>query len=547
MIGMLLLDGCALALEMAETASSRSDMAVTDPLHRPAYQGDLLITALRRQREHPVLVMGDEALTGGQLADWISQVGQAMYGLGLVPGAATAMLSPNRPEVLVQIGANSVFGFRHTPLGTMASADDQVWILTDAGVETLVFDPVFDDRVAELARRVPTLRHLLSWGPSEVGTDLLALAREYEPQPLRMAEMNPSDVSSLVFTGGTTGRPKAVIGTYGTGNALNTIQMAEWEFPANPTFLMCTPLTHAGAAFFLPTLLRGGKLVVLPHFDPAAVLEAIEAHKVNATMLVPTMIYKLLDHPDLATRDFSSLKRIYYGAAAMSPSRLAEGLRVFGQVFFQFYGQTECGMTIAVLKTEEHVADDAARLASCGRPVPWLHVALLDDALNEVPTGEIGEICVRGPLVMQGYWNRPEETAEALAGDWLHTGDMGRVDEDGYITIVDRRKDMIVSGGFNVFPREVEDVIAQHPAVAQVAVIGVPHPTWGEAVTACVVLRDGQEVEPETLVALVREAKGPVHAPKTVEFVDSLPVTPLGKLDKKLMRQQRWEGHDRQV
>lgn len=522
-------------------------MAVTHPLHRPAYQGDLLISALRRQREHPVLVIGDQTLTGQQLADWISQVGQAMYGLGLGPGAPTAMLSPNRPEVLVQIGANSIFGFRHTPLGTMASADDQAWILADAGVETLIFDPVFDERVAELARRVPTLRNLLSWGPSAVGTDLLAQARQYAPQPLRMAEQDPTDISSLVYTGGTTGRPKAVIGTYGTGNAMNSIQMAEWEFPDKPTFLMCTPLTHAGAAFFLPTLLRGGKLVVLPSFDPAAVLEAIETNRVNATMLVPTMIYKLLDHPDVATRDFSSLQRIYYGAAAMSPSRLQEGLRTFGQVFFQFYGQTECGMTISVLKTDEHLIDDPVRLASCGRPVPWLHVALLDDDFNEVPTGEVGEICVRGPLVMRGYWNRPDETAEALAGDWLHTGDMGRADDDGFITIVDRRKDMIVSGGFNVYPREVEDVIAGHPAVAQVAVIGVPHPTWGEAVTACVVLRDEQQVDPEELVALVRAAKGSVHAPKTVEFVDSLPVTPLGKLDKKLMRQQRWEGLDRQV
>lgn len=522
-------------------------MSVSDPLHRPAYQGDLLITALQAQRDTPVLQIGEDTLTGRQFAEWISTVGQALAGLGLEPGAGTAILSPNRPEVLVQIGVNMVWALRNTPLGTMASLDDQAWILEDAEVETLIFDPIFADRAAALAERVPTLRHLLSFGPAEVGTDLLALAEQYRPAPLVMAEVEPWEYSSLVYTGGTTGRPKGVIGTYGGGNALNHIQMSDWQFPERPRFLFCTPLTHAGAAFFLPVLMRGGTLIVLPHFEPGAVLEAIEKHRITATMLVPTMIYKLLDHPELSTRDHSSLQRIYYGAAAMSPTRLAEGLGVFGQVFFQFYGQTECGMTISVLKVEEHLADDPARLASAGRPTPWLHVKLLDDDLNEVPTGEVGEICVRGPLVMAGYWNRVQETEEALYGNWLHTGDMAKADEDGFLTIVDRRKDMIVSGGFNVFPREVEDVIAAHPSVAQVAVIGVPHPSWGEAVTACVVLREGAEIDTDDLVAMVREAKGPVHAPKSIEIVDALPVTPLGKLDKKQLRAERWEGRDRRV
>ncbi|MGJ3507650.1 AMP-binding protein [Enemella sp. A6] len=522
-------------------------MPVSDPLHRPAYQGDLLITALRRQRNVPVLQVGDETITGQQFADWISTVRQALISVGLGPGSTTAMLSPNRPEVLVQLGVGMVLGLRNTPVGTMASLDDQASMLTDGEVETLIFDPMYAERAAELAERVPTLTNLFSFGPAEVGTDLLALAEQFEPEPLVISELEPWDYSSLVYTGGTTGRPKAVIGTYGIGNALNYIQMSEWQMPDRPRFLFCTPLTHAGAAFFLPVLLRGGTLIVLPAFEPGAVLEAIEKYRITALMLVPTMIYKVLDHPDLATRDHSSLERIYYGAAAMSPTRLAEGLKVFGQVFFQFYGQTECGMTICVLKVDEHLADNPDRLASAGRPVPWLHVKLLDDQMNEVPTGEVGEICVRGPLVMSGYWNRVEETEEALRGNWLHTGDMAKADEDGFLTIVDRRKDMIVSGGFNVFPREVEDVIATHPAVSQVAVIGVPHPTWGEAVTACVVLREGAQVDPDELVAMVRAAKGPVHAPKTIEIVDTLPVTPLGKLDKKRMRAERWEGHDRQV
>jgi fatty-acyl-CoA synthase len=509
-------------------------MADIDRLHRPAFVGDLLISALRRNSDRPVLHIGDSVLTGGQLSDRISCFVQALASLGIGRGATTALLSPNRPEVLVSMGATMVTGCRSTPLGALGSVADHAYVLQDAGIETLIYDPgAFEERAAELRARVPALRNLLALGPTEVGVDVLALADTFTPRPLRAADVDASDLGSIVYTGGTTGQPKGVMMTYRSGATLNQIQLAEWEWPERPRFLLCTPLSHAGAAFFVPTLLRGGSLVVLPRFEPAAVLAAIEQHRINATMLVPTMIYLLLDHPDLATRDLSSLRTIFYGAASISPARLAEGIERLGPVFFQFYGQTECGMTISVLRTDEHTPD---RLGSCGRPVPWLDVRLLDDDLDEVPTGEPGEICVRGPLVMEGYWNKPAETAQALRGGWLHTGDIARADAEGYLTIVDRKKDMIVTGGFNVFPREIEDVIATHPAVASVAVIGVPDEKWGEAVKACVVPRPGAEVDTAELVELVRAAKGPVHAPKSVEIVASLPVTPLGKVDKKALR-----------
>lgn len=418
----------------------------------------------------------------------------------------------------------------------------------------MIFDPTaFEERAAELVAQSPSIENVLSLGPSEVGTDILALAETFTPpQRLRAADVAADDNSSMVYTGGTTGKPKGVVGSYQSGATLNQIQMAEWQWPDEPRFLICTPLSHAGAAFFIPTLLRGGALIVLPAFEPGAVLEAIEKHKISATMLVPpTMIYLLMDHPpDLPKRDVSSLQTLFYGASAMSPARLKEGIEKFGQIFFQFYGQTECGMTIAVLRKEEHLADDPSRLATCGRPVPWLNVALLDDDLNEVPQGELGEICVRGPLVMKGYWKKPAETAEAFRGGWLHTGDVARKDKDGFMTIVDRKKDMIVTGGFNVFPpREIEDVISAHPAVGSVAVVGVPDEKWGEAVKACVVLRAGQTVDAAELVERVRAAKGSVHAPpKSIDFVDTLPLTPpLGKLDKKALRSRYWESADRAV
>jgi fatty-acyl-CoA synthase len=335
--------------------------------------------------------------------------------------------------------------------------------------------------------------------------------------------------------------------TYRSSATMAQIMVTEWQWPDEVRHLVCTPLSHAGAAFFVPLLLRGGSMVVLPAFEAGAVLEAIERQRITTVMLVPSMIYALLDHPRFAQTDLSSLQTIFYGASPMSPTRLQEALRKLGPIFFQFYGQTECPQTVCVLRKEEHDPDDLARLASCGRPVPWVRVALLDDEGNEVPKGEPGELCVRGPLVAKGYWNKPDETAQALRGGWLHTGDIAREDSRGFVAIVDREKDMIVSGGFNVFPREVEDVISTHPALAAVAVIGVPSDTWGEAVKAVVVLREGATLDVDELIALVKERKGSHHAPKSVDAVESIPLSPLGKPDKKALRARYWAGADRLV
>jgi fatty-acyl-CoA synthase len=276
------------------------------------------------------------------------------------------------------------------------------------------------------------------------------------------------------------------------------------------------------------------------------VLETIEKERITATMLVPSMLYALMDHPDSQTRDLSSLETVYYGAAAINPTRLAEAIDRFGPIFAQYFGQSECPMVITYLATGDHTPE---RLASCGRPSAFLRTALLGEDGQPVEQGEPGEICVAGPVLAGGYWNKPEETAEAFRDGWLHTGDVAREDEDGFWYIVDRIKDMIVSGGFNVFPREVEDVIAEHPAVAQVGVIGTPHEKFGEAVTAIVVLRPDADKDEasiakltEEIQASVKERKGSVQSPKQVIVADALPLTPLGKPDKRALRAQFWDG-----
>ncbi len=527
-------------------------------LRHPVHSGHLTVGALKRHRDSAVLYLGDTTLTGGQLADRISQYVQAFEALGAGTDATVGLLSLNRPEVLMIIGAGQTQGYRRTALHPLGSLDDHAYVLSDAGATSLIIDPIpmFVERAVGLLAKVPSLRRILTLGPlppelADVGVDLVAAAAGYSPMPLVAAELPPDHIGGLTYTGGTTGKPKGVMGTVGSILTMTTIQLAEWEWPDHPRFLMCTPLSHAGAAFFTPTIVKGGEMVVLPKFDPAEVLRVIEERRITATMLVPSMIYALMDHPDSHTRDLSSLETVYYGASAMNPVRLAEAIRRFGPIFAQYFGQSEAPMAITYLAKTDHTEH---RLTSCGRPTLHARTALLDTHGKPVPRGEVGEICVSGPLLSGGYWHLPEATAETFRDGWLHTGDMAREDADGFYYIVDRVKDMIVTGGFNVFPREVEDVVAEHPAVAQVCVIGTPDDKWGEAVTAVIVLRPDHPRDDAAVALLtaeiqatVKDRKGSVQSPKQVIVADSVPVTALGKPDKKAVRAQFWEGVGRAV
>ena len=516
-----------------------------DTLRLGTHNGHLMVAALKRHRDQPVMHLGDTTLTGGQVAERISQYVRAFESLGAGRGTPAALLALNRPEVLYILGAGQTQGYRRTSLHPLGSLDDHAYVLNDAGISTLIIDPVpmFVERAVGLLDKVPGLTQVLTIGPvpdalAHVGQDLAAAAERFEPRPLEAALLPPDHIVSITYTGGTTGKPKGVIGTAQAMNTMTQVQLAEWEWPEAPRFLMCTPLSHAGAAFFVPTVMKGGSLHVLPRFDPAEVLRTIEEQQITATMLVPSMLYALMDHPDSRTRDLSSLETVYYGASAINPVRLAEAVERFGPIFAQYYGQSEAPMVITYLAKGDH---DELRLSSCGRPSAFLRTALLGEDGRPVPVGEPGEICVAGPLLAGGYWNLPEETAETFRDGWMHTGDVAREDEDGFWHIVDRTKDMIVTGGFNVFPREVEDVVAGHPAVAQVGVIGVPDDRWGEAVTAVVVLREGAELTDDVVAEIkdaVKERKGAVQAPKHVIATDALPLTGLGKPDKKALRAQ---------
>jgi len=511
----------------------------SEELHRPLYVTDLLVNALNQDPDRPLLkLLGGPMLTVGEVRDETSRYVQALASLGVGRQTRVALLSTNRPEVLHVSHAVQILAGIIAPLHPLGSLADHLYLIQDAAIEILIFEGArYSERAAELKRGAPDLR-LASFGPSPIAEDLGALAAGLSPRPLVAPRIEGSDVMRLGYSGGTTGKPKSLTTTQRVCTAMFNVMLGEWEWPNPPRVLTCAPLSHSGAALALPALLKGGTMLVLPGFEPVAVMQAIQEHRINCTLVVPTMIYALLDHPRFGEFDLSSLETVFYGASSISPARLKEAIERIGPVFSQFYGQAEVPMVITLLRKSEHDVNDLRRLASCGRPTPWAHVELLDAEDRPVPDGQPGEVCVRGPLVFDGYRNNPELNAATFRSGWHHTGDVAVRDPGGFLRIVDRTKDMIVSGGFNIYPREIEDILSEHPAVAQCAVIGVPHPKWGEAVTAVVVLRTGREVTAEALIRLVAERKGSFQAPKAVIFAASIPQTPLGKPDKKALRVQ---------
>ncbi len=523
----------------------------TDAIHSPPLLPDLIIDGLSRNDDKPCLHLGDTVATYKDVREQTSRFVQALQSKGLGPGSRVAIISGNRPEVLYNLSAMQIAGCCGTALHPMGSLDDHAYVLDDAEIDTLVYDAsLFEGRAQELKDRLPGLKNFLAFGATEVGDDYCALASQFEAQPLVAPDINPEDIGAIVYTGGTTGKPKGILQSYRAAAYMTMVQMLEWDWPEELRMMIATPLSHAAAAFFVPTLQKGGCIYVPAGFDPQLIFDMIKEQRITATMLVPVMIYYLMDSPAAETADLSSLETIFYGASPMNPARLREAIEKWGPIFYQFYGQSEAPMVLVNMKRADHDLSVPGRLSACGKPTPWVTVALLDEKNQAVAKGEAGEICVRGPLVMQEYYKLPEQTADAMAGGWMHTGDVGRFDEDGFLHIVDRTKDMIVTGGFNVFPREIEDIIAEHPAVAQVAVLGVPSGQWGEEVKAVVVLRPGIEASNELTAEItlsVKEAKGSVHAPKSIDCVEGIPLTPVGKPDKKILRAQYWAGQERAV
>ncbi|MDB5820950.1 MAG: acyl-CoA synthetase [Rhizobacter sp.] len=501
----------------------------------------LCVRALESHPRRVAFVFENERWTYAQTAARIYRVARAFRELGVGPGDGIAVLMANCPDSFVVMAATWMIGARYTALNMLSGPQDLRHILEDAEIGVFVHDLAVADRATTAAHGL--CRTVLAL-TGEAG--LFTLAQRQSDAPMVLVDTEET-IARIGYTGGTTGRPKGVVLSHRVLVQCATMMLAYYEWPDPLRMLLSTPLSHAAGSLALPTLLRGGTVHVLARFDARDLLATVEREAITALYAVPTMITTLLQHPALDGTDLSSLRTVVYGAAPISSATLAEAIRRIGPVFMQHFGQSEAPNTVCMLRKEDHDLARPHLLASCGRPMPGIDFALLDAAGERVATGKPGEICVRGRLVMDGYWKRPEETAKAIRHGWLHTGDVGQLDEEGYVYIVDRIKDMIISGGFNVYPREVEEVLDAHPAVLQSAVIGVPDEIWGEAVKAFVVCREGSTATAADLTSHVRERKGSVHAPKSIDFVSALPQTPVGKIDKKALRLPYWADQTRAV
>lgn len=368
--------------------------------------------------------------------------------------------------------------------------------------------------------------------------------------PAQIAKVNGRDrLVSLYGSGGTTGVPKGIMFTNRVWDTMSANFLLGIDC-SDAVFLMVPPFTHGAGSIAMPLPSLGGTIVIHDGFDAGKILRTIEERKITHLWLPPTAVYMLLDHPELTRHDLSSLRVFLYSAAPMSVSKLQRCLEVFGPVMVQVYGQTEAPLSCTVLDQRDHLIEQNGhpeRLKSCGRPTVFTPVEVMDEAGHLLGADEVGELVVRGDLVMAGYYRQAEATAEVMVDGWLRTGDIGYKDIDGYVYIIDRKKQMIISGGYNVYPAEIEQVISAHPAVADCAVIGVPDEKWGEAVKAVVELRCGTEVSATELIAHCRARLSGVKTPKSVDIMHSLPRTSIGKVDKRRLRDSYWKDAGRRI
>ncbi len=469
-----------------------------------------------------------------------NRLANALRAAGLAPGARVGVLMRNSIEAVDANFGLLKGGFASVPLNDRHTPAEHADILNDGEVSAVLAGAGFEGAVAAAAAAAPSVRLVVGVGWGDADYDrFTAAAADAEPD----IAVEPAALMRLTYTSGSTGKPKGVVGTFRRFQARldNFFASLEYALGRGHSMLHVGPLSHVAGNYLLPCFMRGARGIVLPRFDPDAVLDAIERHRIDHALLVPTMIVRLVDAIEPGRHDLSSLKRINYGTAPIPVETLSRGIRLLGPVFRQHYGMSEANSPLTLLYPDEHLPDgspeEAARLASCGRPVAGVDIRVFGPDGRALPPGETGEIVIRSEGAAEvEYWRRPDLTSEAVRGDWFHTGDLGRFDEAGYLFIVGRIKDMIITGGFNVYAREVEDALYRHPAVLEAAVCGVQDPEWGEVVAAMIAPRPGLEIDEASVRAHCSGALAGYKRPRVLLFREALPKTGSGKLAKQAIR-----------
>ncbi len=496
---------------------------------------------------------GDRTRTWTQVLDRVTRAAGGLRALGVKPGDRVAAMALNSDRYFEYYLSTPWAGGVVVPVNSRWAVPEIVYSLDDAGAGVLIVDDQFLPYVEGIRAATNTVHTFIYMGDNDCPDGMVALEDLIrDSAPVDDAGRGHEDLYGIFYTGGTTGFPKGVMLSHENIFLNSVATVAEFSYTEDSRYLHAAPMFHlADGAMSFATMMAGGSHVFIPMFNPTRVMETVEKHSVNRGLLVPTMVKMLLDAPDFDPEKLRSLQNIYYGASPMPEAIIRRAAESLPWVrFFQAYGQTELSPCCTVLKPDYHTFDGpmAGKIRSAGRPMMNVEVKIADPDDNEVARGEVGQVLVRGRTVMQGYWNKPEETSAALKGGWMHTGDAAYMDDDGFVFIVDRVKDMIISGGENVYSAEVENAVMQFPAVAECAVIGVPDDKWGERVHAIVVPRPGMSIDPDALVEHCHKLIAGYKCPRSVAVRDeALPLSGAGKILKTDLRKPYWEGASRGV
>jgi len=510
--------------------------------------GDIILRNAIFFPDREAYIYGDQRVTFEKYNRRVNRLIHALHNMGIKKGDVLGVLSWNCIEYIDVFGAAAKGGFIIAPFNARLSDKEVGYLIDDSEANTLFVGTELADMVGKLKPNIPKIKHFISLEDSLPGMDYYANLVENCPTSEPDVDVHDEDRFFICYTSGTTGQPRGALYTHQRLREDVVCHSIEVPIGSEDKGISLMPLFHIGGIEINQYLFyHAATNVITKFFDPRALLEAIQKEKITNIALVPTHLTAMLDLPDFNKYDVSSMKRIYYAGSPMPTELLKRGMKVFGSVFFQGYGQTESGPIVALLKEKDHEIldrppEEQERLLSIGHPAIGVHVRIVGADGDDVPAGEVGEIIVKSRHIMNEYWKRPKETKETIVNGWLHTGDMGRYDEDGYIYIVDRKQDMIVSGGENVYPRQVEEVLYRHPAISECAVFGIPDPKWVEAVHAVVSLKKGLTVTPEELIEYCKKNIAKYKAPKSIEIVQEIPKSATGKILKKEMRKKYWDG-----
>lgn len=517
--------------------------------------GTLLTKSAQTFPDNPAVIHGSKTLTYSQFNSRVNRLANALNRLGIGQGDNVALLQYNYPEMLESMFACFKAGCGAVPINFRLHPNEFSFIIDHSEAKAVILSPEFNKQSHEIRGRIPKARHLITL--SDAQDELLDYERLISPESDQFTDVHvqPDDMAWLFYTSGTTGMPKGAMLTHRNLLAMNMNFYADIcpGFGAGEVILHAAPLSHGSGLYALPNIGKGALNVILESksFDPDLVFKTIEEYRITNMFAAPTMVKLMADSPAVSRYDHSSLKALAYGGAPMLVEDLKEAITRLGPCLVQLFGQGESPMTITYLPHGDHVLEGSPeqmkRLGSAGIQRTDVEVKIFDTVGRKLPPNDTGEIVTRSDLVMKGYWRNPEATARTIKDGWLHTGDMGYMDEDGYLFIMDRSKDMIISGGENIYPREIEEVLVRHPAVREVAVVGVPDTKWGEAIKAVVALVPGRSAIEAELISFCKEHIASYKKPKTVDFVDELPKNNYGKILKRELRAKYWAEKERKV